>query len=215
MTMTSKPGHPRENRQRGKGFSRDTSLRRAANTREEQWSVLIVTNGKRTELDYFKALKNSHEDWTIDGKVTPKFVPGDPVTAVRRAAAIRADNEYDVAWVVCDVDEYDVKAAITEVAGHDRVELALSRPSFEVWLILHLGKGCPGFNNAAQAGAHLGKLLPGWDKTALRFADFSAGVLDAAKHAKALGEPPEANPSTAVWRVIESLHVARDRPEAG
>jgi hypothetical protein len=213
--MTSKPGRPREKRQRGRGFSRETSLRRAANIREERWSTLIVTNGERTELDYFKGLKNSNEDWVTDRKVTPKFVRGDPVIAVRRAAAIQADNEYDLAWVVCDVDEYDVKAAITEVAKYDRVELALSRPSFEVWLILHLGRGCPGFNNAAQATAHLGKLLPGWDKTALRFADFSAGVFDAAKHAKALGEPPEANPSTAVWRVIESLHVARDRPAAG
>jgi RloB-like protein len=213
--MTSKSGRPRENRQRGRGFRRETSLLRAADTREERWSVVIVTNGKRTEFDYFYGLKNSNEDWTTDRKITPKFVPGDPVSAVRRAAAIRADNEYDLAWVVCDVDEYDVKAALTEVAKYDRVELALSRPSFEVWLILHLNRGCPGFNNAPQAGVHLGKLLPGWDKTALRFADFSASVLDAAKRAKALGEPPEANPSTAVWRVIESIRLARDRPEAG
>lgn len=186
-----------------------------AGTREEQWSVLIVTNGERTELDYFKGLKNSNKHWITAGKLTAKFVRGDPVTAVKRAAAIRADNEYDAAWVVCDVDEYDVKAAITEVDRHDRVELALSRPAFEVWLILHLKNGCPGFNNAPQAGVYLGKLLPDWDKTALRFADFSGGVLDAARRAKALGEPPAANPSTAVWQVIESLHSARDQPDAG
>jgi hypothetical protein len=215
MTVPSKSGHLRETRQRGKGFSRETSLRRATGTREERWSVLIVTNGERTELDYFKALKNSNKDWMTAGKVTPKFVRGDPVTAVRRAAAIRAGNEYDAAWVVCDVDEYDVKAAITEAARHDRVELALSRPSFEVWLILHLRKGSPGFNNAPQAGAYLGKLLPDWDKTALRFADFGDGVLDATERAKALGEPPGANPSTAVWRAIESLRIAGDLPDVG
>lgn len=112
--------------------------------------MLIVTNGSKTELDYFKALRK--EPW-------------------------------------------------------------LSQPSFEVWLILHLRSGCPGFNDATQAGAHLKRLLPHWDKAALRFSDFSAGVLDAADRAKGLGEPPSASPSTAVWRIIESLRAGRAPPD--
>jgi hypothetical protein len=75
-------------------------------------------------------------------------------------------------------------------------------------LILHLSEGCPGFNSAAQAGAHLKRLVPGWDKTALRFGDFRDGVAAAVVRAKRLSEPPGANPSTAVWRVIESLRSA-------
>jgi RloB-like protein len=117
---------------------------------------------------------------------------------------------------VCDVDEFDVRTAIVEAAAHDDVELALSQPCFEVWLILHLKSGCPGFNDATQAGAHLKKVLPHWDKTALRFSDFSGRrVLEAVDHAKGLGEPPDANPSTAVWRVIESLRTPRDLSNDG
>jgi hypothetical protein len=180
-------------------------------TREERRSVLIVTNGKDTEFDYFNALRE--EPWVTADKITPKFINGAPVKAVIRAAAIRAENEYDEAWVVCDVDEFGVHEAVDEAARHDDVELVLSKPCFEVWLILHLRPGCPGFNDATQAGVYLKRILPHWDKTALRFSDFSPEVFNAADRAKGLGEPPDANPSTVVWRVIESLRAARDLPD--
>ena len=210
--MASKSARTQDRRQRGTGFSRETNLRRGTNSREERRSVLIITNGSRTELDYFKALRR--EPWVTTHKVTPKFEAGAPSAVVIRAAEIRAESAYDEAWIVCDVDEFDVQAAIAEAAEHDDVELALSQPCFEVWLILHFKPGCPGFNNAAQAGAHLKRILLHWDKATIRFSDFSAGVLDAADRAKGLGDPPEANPSTAVWRVIESLRAARDLPDA-
>jgi hypothetical protein len=182
------------------------------NTREERWSVLIVTNGSKTDLDYFKALRK--EPWVTADKITPKFEAGAPAAVVERAAGIRADSAYDEAWVVCDVDEFDVEPAIAKAAEHDHVKLALSQPCFEVWLILHLKPGCPGFNDAAQAGAHLKRLLAHWDKASLRFSDFSAEVHTASDRAKGLGEPPEANPSTAVWRVIESLRAPRRLPDS-
>jgi RloB-like protein len=92
-----------------------------------------------------------------------------------------------------------------ENARASEVWLALSVPCFEIWLILHLSEGCPGFNNAAQAGVYLSKLLGTWDKTRLNFDDFRAGVFDAVTRAKRLGTPPDANPSTAAWELIESL----------
>jgi hypothetical protein len=210
--VTSKRDRTRDHRQQGKGFSRDTDLLRGKGTREERWSVLIVTNGSKTELDYFKALRK--EPWITADKITPKFEAGAPTAVLERAVEIRADSAYDEAWVVCDVDEFDVQPAIAGVAEHDHVQLALSQPCFEVWLILHLKSGCPGFNDAAQAGAHLKRLLPHWDKASLKFSDFGANVLTATNRAKGLGEPPEANPSTAVWRVIESLRTIRGLPNA-
>ena len=132
-----------------------------------------------------------------------KFESGEPAATVIRAARIQDDNAYDEAWVVCDVDEFDTEPAVA-TAIELGVNLALSLPSFEIWLILHLPGGCPPFNNAKQAGRYLKSLLPNWDKTGLKFSDFSAGVFDAVERAKRLGEPPDANPSTAVWRLIES-----------
>lgn len=106
------------------------------------------------------------------------------------------------------MDHYDTTLAIASARRYG-VFLALSRPSFEVWLILHLFEGCSPFDNALQAGVRLTELLPTWDKTELNFDDFRAGVLEAEKRARRLteiyGEPPVGNPSTDVWKIIESL----------
>ena len=169
--------------------------------------MLVVTNGSRTEVDYFEALRD--EPWVTADKVKVKFEPGEPIAIVARAAKIRDANEYDEAWVVCDMDEFDVRVAMERAAAESTPEqpltLALSVPCFEVWLILHLSDGCPGFNHAAQVGAHLKKLVRAWDKKALDFDHFRAGVFDAVMRAKRLGDPPGTNPSTAVWRLVESL----------
>ena len=184
------------------GFSHDTNLLRRANIRRERRSVLVVTNGVRTEVEYFDSLRK--EPWITADKVTVKFQSGEPIAVVLRAAKIRDDNAYDEAWAVCDVDEFATEAAVAAAAERG-VELALSLPCFEIWLILHVSEGCPGFNNATQAGRHLKTLLPNWDKAGLRFSDFRTGVFEAVIRARRLGEPPDANPSTAVWRLIESL----------
>ena len=53
-------------------------------------------------------------------------------------------------------------------------------------------------------------LLPGWNKEALNFTNFQEAVANAVERAKRLGEPPGANPSTGVWRLIESLHAPHE-----
>ncbi len=130
------------------GFSRETDLGRRVEVREELRSVLVVTNGESTELDYFRAMKM--EPWVTAGKVIVKFENGEPAAAVLRASAMRDDNEYDEAWAVCDLDDFDVSRAIIEADARN-VGLTLSVPCFEVWLILHKSEACPGFNNATQA----------------------------------------------------------------
>lgn len=183
-------------------FSRETNLGRRTAVRNERRTVLILTNGQRTEVDYFEALKA--EAWVAADKVTVKFQSGDPNEVVNRAAAIRDDNAYSEAWAVCDMDEFDVVAAYASADAHD-VALALSVPCFEVWLLLHVTDKCPGFNSAVHVAAHLGKHVRGWDKTKLNFKDFQHGVSDAVARAQRLGVPPDANPSTAVWRIVKSL----------
>lgn len=184
------------------GFPRESDLTRRVNVRDEGRSVLIVTNGERTEIDYFNGLKE--EPWVTATKVIVKFASGDPAAAVLRAAIIRDQNDYDEAWAVCDLDRYDVTSAMTDAKAR-QVELAISVPCFEVWLILHVSDKCSGFNDCEQAGRYLTVQLPSWDKANLKFPDFRSGVFDAVARAKRLGDPPEANPSSAVWRVAESL----------
>jgi RloB-like protein len=203
------PNRPSGRARRGTvGFTRETNLARRFGTREQRTSVLVVTNGIRTEKAYFDALGS--EPWVAVNKVKVKPEEGSPAAVVQRAAEIRDGSEYDEAWVVCDADDFDVRLAASHARRH-AVKLAVSVPCFEVWLILHLAPGCPGFNDAGQAGDHLKRLLRRWDKTALRFADFRDGVFDAVTRAKRLEPPPEGNPATDVWRLIEALQTASER----
>jgi hypothetical protein len=113
------------------------------------------------------------------------------------------------------VDEFDVSSAIRKAGQADGIDLALSAPCFEVWLILHKSERCPGFNRASQADRHLRKLMPSWKKERLSFSDFSADVFTAVERARNRGEPPEANPSTAVWRIIEHARSAAGLDRGG
>lgn len=101
----------RHNRSPRPGFPRETDLARRVNIRDEGRSVLIVTNGERTEVDYFNEMKE--QPWITAVKVIVRFERGEPAAVVLRAAAMRDENDYDEAWVVCDVDEYDVTYAMT------------------------------------------------------------------------------------------------------
>jgi hypothetical protein len=187
------------------GVSHKTDLSRSVGTRDQRWTVLILSNGARTEVDYFNSLKLS--GLPGPGKVvTVRFRNGTPYDTVRAAIEVQQYSDFDEAWAVCDVDTFEVKTAI-ELATSKGVGLALSQPCFEVWLIFHKTDTCPSFDNADQARRALRKVVPTWDKSNLNFADFIVGIPDAVVRARKRDEPPESNPSTAVWRVIVSLGV--------
>jgi hypothetical protein len=184
-----------------KPVQQETDLTRRIDVRRQRETVLVVTNGERTEYDYFDGLRR--EPWVVVTLRT-RFLKGAPEDVVALAVQIYQSDEYDKVWAVCDVDEYDVSHAIQQ-SKDAAIGLALSTPSFEVWLILHLSARCPSFNDAVQAGQYLAKLLPGWDKTNLRFSDFKDSIAVATQRAKSRGEPPDDNPSTDVWRLVELL----------
>jgi hypothetical protein len=190
------------------GISRKTNLARSVSTRDQRWTVLILSNGERTEVDYFNGLRFSGLI-RADKIATVKFRNGSPYDTVRAAAESQAYSDYDEAWAVCDVDEYEVEAAIA-LSAEKGVNLALSQPSFEVWLIFHRSSSCSSFNNADQARRALRRYVPSWDKGNLNFADFVDGIPDAVIRARRRGEPPGANPSTAIWRIVVSLGVVPD-----
>jgi hypothetical protein len=184
------------------GVGRETDLRRRSNQYEQRSSVLIATNGRRTERQYFLGLRQ--EDWVRAGRISVVYESGSPLEVVRGAAGRRERSDYDEAWAVCDVDEYSVVEASAEAVALG-VSLLWSNPSFEVWLILHKGNCFAYIDGAAKAGDLLRALVVNWDKAKLDFSLFRDGVDDAVRRAKVLGDPPAANPSTAVWRLVEAL----------
>lgn len=125
-----------------------------------------------------------------------------------RADPPRRRQRADEIWCVADVDEYDIGAAAT-AATRSGVELAVSNPCFEVWLLLHLCATTRQFADYRDVRKELNRVLPGYDKARLRFPDFSSGVGSAVTRARRLdeaagaGTPP--NPSSGVWRLVARI----------
>lgn len=164
--------------------------------------MLILTNGERSERDYFNGLKLQYGRAFSFANVI--FDNKAPAALVARAATLRREDFYNVAWIVCDVDEFEVSTAI--VGGQrEGIEIAWSNPCFEVWLIVHLREGCPPLQDGRDAESKLKQLLPSWDKGNLNFADFEPYVRVAIERAGRLGSAPDDNPSTSVGVLVSFM----------
>lgn len=163
--------------------------------------MLAVTNGESTERAYLEALRR--EPW-LQQRLVVVVEKGSPIDAVRGAARRRDDNDFDQAYVVCDVDQYPIAGPTGEARRHN-VTLLWSNPCFEVWLVLHHGDCSRYLESAGKAGDLLRAHVKNWNKTKLDFDAFRDGICAAVDRARKLDDPPEANPSTAVWRLVETL----------
>jgi hypothetical protein len=108
---------------------------------------------------------------------------------------------------VVDVDHFDLAAAASAAQAAE-VELAVSNPCFELWLLLHHERCDSSMACCGDVIARLRKCVPGYDKTRLRFEQFAGGVEQAVSRAAALdatGRDHRRNPSTGVWRLVEEM----------
>jgi hypothetical protein len=128
---------------------------------------------------------------------------------VVRQAIARQSDDYDAVWCVLDTElERELTECLVREAGQGGVQLALSTPCFEVWLILHREDWTAPFQTADKAKKALQRQLPAWAEGTTRFADFRDGLEDACRRAQALdprGEDHMKNPSTSVWKLVAQL----------
>ena len=204
-------GHRRDRKRRpGRGLAR----------KMPKPLILIVCEGENTEPQYLdgfvKACKNPRVRIRLhDGT-------GVPMTLVRIAkdakadAAKRAKREgddflrYDSVWCVFDVDQHpDIPAAMT-MANDNGIDLAISSPCFELWLILHF-RDCPGGMHRHKLLNLMKKHIADYDKR-VDYADYETGYPDAVRRATELAEQALRvgdtlyNPSTGVYRLTELIH---------
>ena len=98
---------------------------------------LILTNGKRTEKNYFEAVRSNYKSIF---KISVKFMNDDPVALVDHAIGMK--NARNRVWCVFDKDEFptdSVEPAI-KTAKENGIGIAFSNIAFEVWLIDHFEK---------------------------------------------------------------------------
>ncbi|MEU9564283.1 RloB family protein [Streptomyces sp. NPDC048161] len=120
-----------------------------------------------------------------------------------------AAEEYDQAWCVFDVDEFtDIDRAVTE-AGRHGIEIALSNPCFELWLLLHFTDHRGHAPSYAHLVPHLNRhAAGGYSKTDLDFRSYEGTWREAVCRARELapeGKESEVNPSTGMWRLALAI----------
>jgi hypothetical protein len=175
--------------------------------RQPKHTVLIYCGANRTEPDYFEGLRELLRAANVTMTVRAEGV--DPVRLINRAAEFRERRRdvFDEVWCVVDTDEFDIPAAVVASRRHN-VNLAVSNPCFELWLLLHhtdCTAYCQGY---ADVLTRLRRHVPGYDKAAMDFRAFAAGIEAAIERAEKLdssGTDHERNPSRGVWVLVKRL----------
>ncbi|MCP5383668.1 MAG: RloB domain-containing protein [Sphingomonadaceae bacterium] len=114
---------------------------REAKLRAEQVRILLVSEGSKTEPNYLV------EFFRLDGgsRIEP-FATRDhntsPTTLLNQAKAILQDDEdFDLAFIVGDRDEFDDFAQAVDAAPRlkttPKLKYIYSDPCFELWFLLH------------------------------------------------------------------------------
>jgi hypothetical protein len=206
--------------ERGTGF-----YRRPRPTQKPRKTFLIVTEGEKTEPNYFHALRSRLHLTTVEVHVHHPEAT-DPKSLTE--AAIRLSEErgreakkghgvqYDEVWVVYDLEKPgDERRRLHKSQGSKQqargVRAATSDPSFEFWLLLHFRYTTRPFADCKAVIKQLKRHLSDYDKAAAITAVVLEQTAVAIKNAEDCRKHHRAcdgsgNPSTEVDILVRNLN---------
>jgi hypothetical protein len=206
---------PESSGRRSSGPAFETSTARTVATRNAKSRLLVCCNALKTEKDYLQGLKDHLETPAVTVRFKPKVCSPSQLVDFAIAERARQAEEFDQVWCVFDVDQYpDVATAVAKARRED-VEIALSNPCFEIWLILHFVAHTAPADTYKALLPMLKKHVKSYDKTRLNFKDYRDGWPDAVGRARGLasaGQEHRHNPSTGVWRLVQDITGDRSGP---
>lgn len=186
----------------------------------------MVCEGKVTEPSYIEGFVRKTRNATVAVKIHDEH--GDPRKLVEMAkserdqARARATQQgddflaYDEVWCAFDRDQHERFEGACQMARDNQLELAVSNPCFELWLLLHF-RDSPGAQHRDHVQRMLRKVLPDYDKH-FDFERVVDGVDQATRRARRLDREAERmgepflNPTTGFYGLTESI--ARVEPPA-
>lgn len=191
----------------------------------------VATEGEGTEYDYFDRLDKAYGPrCKFRIRMPPHHIRRNgllPSDVVEHACGVPDEPAIKQVWGLFDHDGRDNIDQVCSTAKRERVEVALSHPSFELWLLLHFQD----FTPAAQKGENkqiIEKLrdahpaFADYEKPSKRidqsrFAALMEGdgsrIRNAVHRARRLAQhfgretPSQRDPSTEVYRLIEALGI--------
>ena len=201
-------------------------LQRKIDQRVPRRTFLVFCEGRRTEPDYLKALKREPEVRSIasvDIRIHEDTLGSAPLTLVEaavdaRARTVQDRSEIDEVWCLFDVEWPQNHPNLTEaltLARRNDVNVAVSNPCFELWLVLHFQDQTAWLDtNAAK------RLLKGHDDSQGKAVDGAIYMplrAEAARRSRSLDKRhkgdgktfPNNNPSSGMHQFLDAVQ----RPE--
>lgn len=213
-------------RGRAMGASRPR-YRRFGPRQDPRRTFLIVTEGAKTEPNYFKALRDDLRLKTVHIEFEHS-TRTDPISLTQYAIKLRDQRaksarsgdgvEYDEVWVVFDLEEpaSPRRAQAQQALRLPRtggIQFAVSDPCFEYFLLLHYESTTMAFSDCADVIERLMRNWTGYTKGGPLPVDLLARATDAVTRAKTVREAHAATgglngPSTDVDSLVVQLNPA-------
>ncbi|MFF0635165.1 RloB family protein [Nocardia sp. NPDC004151] len=178
--------------------------------------MLIVTEG-HTEVDYIERLIQHMRATGVSVCSVKSVGLGRDPMRVLEAVKFRmksSDAKFDFGWAVVDVDRHErLPQCIAEAKKHGNIDVAISNPCFEVWLLWHFRE------HVSHVDANMLKRL--LEKEGMKGKslpkDFPIDAyLDAIQRAEGIipddGDYSRCNPSSAMPKVVHSIKASEERP---
>ncbi|MBS3974764.1 MAG: RloB domain-containing protein [Actinobacteria bacterium] len=200
---------------------------RAAARLDQPKTLVVVTEGDETEPAYLQGIRDMWR-FTRDGVRVVSNCPGDPLALVelayelqqsadaRRRRQIPAAVEFDEAWAVFDVEvspDRIRRARLAAAKAHALgVNVAISNPCFELWLILEKRDHTSSLTSCAAAETVLSTEYGNYSKEHPPQPTM-VSLVDAAGRSVQLrsrheGMDTDGNPSTNFEQLVCSLRLA-------
>lgn len=192
------------------------SLKRSTESRQELRTVVVFTEGKNSEPDYVNALKKLPHvvaNVALSIEIFPQH--GVPLTLVQMAKAQKREGEIDECWCIFDIEwpenHPNLKEAVDQARANG-INLAISNPCFELWLILHYGHH-GGWCDTSTAESKSRSLDGRPGKTIVDADSYMPRRFDAARRAEQLDRRhandgtkfPHNNPSSGMYLFLRAL----------
>lgn len=207
----------------GKAKKGGATLKRTVGTRSPKKRVVVICEGSKTEPMYLNLVNTTARDALVE-----LIIVDEPATApkqlVERACRERANAvalvkrtkdpnaEIDEIWCAFDVDEHPLLKEARQQATDNGINIAISNPSVEVWFLLHFVDHRAHIHRD-NARRLLEGHISGYDKRLTSLEEMTGHYEVARSRAQKLAEKhkgdgtdfPHDNPSSDMWKLVDSL----------
>jgi len=194
--------------------------------KEPRKSILIVSEGSKTEPLYFNSLKSNLRLAMVEVEIVGEGAA--PINVVDHAIELREERkrlarksvtktEYELVYCVIDVEApvpHESLARAIDKAKGNKLDVILSNPCFEYWYILHFRKTSSPFSSSQNVKSTLRQIHSAYNESDTTiFKVIHDKTSDAIKHSKEVlkeqhndtKDLSNCNPSTHVHKIVEYL----------